>query len=74
MSNPLVSPVKIKLVLYQESVTTFEILRDNFVLCDDVVHLCDNQPIIFNFLEIVDVYINIFEIFDGQLLNHITKS
>jgi asparagine synthetase B (glutamine-hydrolysing) len=40
---------------------------------DDVVIFCDNQPIIFNFLEIVDIYINFFEIFDGQLLNQITK-
>jgi hypothetical protein len=73
MSNPLVSPIEIKLVLYQKSVTAFEILRDNFVLSYDVVIFCDNQPIIFNFLEIVDIYFNFFEIFDGQLLNQITK-
>ena len=64
MSYPFISPVQIKLVLYQKSVTAFEILRDNYVLSYDVVILCDNQPIIFNFLEIVDSYINIFEIFD----------
>jgi hypothetical protein len=74
MSYPFISPIEIQLVLYQKSVSTFEILRDNYVLCYDIVILCDDQPINFNFLEIVDFYINIFEIFDGQLLNQITKS
>ena len=63
MSYPFISPIEIKLVLYQKSVTTFEILRDNYVLCYDIVILCDDQPINFNFFEIVDFYINIFEIF-----------
>jgi len=64
MSYPFISPIEIQLVLYQKSVSAFEILRDYYVLCDDIVILCDDQPINFNFLEIIDFCINFFEMFD----------